>query len=86
MPPIAVLVDASAELGDLLAMLAHTGVRWDELAAIRVRNVDLPHRRLVTVRDAAAHLTGKVWPTADLGPLHEEVTNSWAENLGEICG
>ncbi|KJL44994.1 site-specific integrase [Microbacterium trichothecenolyticum] len=50
---VAVLVEAAADWGDLLATLAYTGLRWGELAALRVKNVDLAHRRLSIVESVS---------------------------------
>lgn len=40
------LVEAAGDWGDILAVLAYTGLRWGELAALRLSSVDLRSGRL----------------------------------------
>lgn len=47
--------------GDLLIVLSYTGLRWGELAGLRVRNLDLAHRR-ITVVESVSEVGGTlVW-------------------------
>lgn len=53
------LADACARDGDVVVILAYTGIRWGELAGLRVADVDLPRRRLYvrrTVTDVSGQL------------------------------
>lgn len=43
---VAQLVSAVGTWGDAIALLAYTGIRWGELAALRVRSVDVANHRL----------------------------------------
>nr|WP_245570884.1 site-specific integrase [Glaciibacter superstes] len=48
---------------DVILFLAYTGLRWGEMAALRVNCIDLPRRR-VEVREAVAETRGQlVWGT-----------------------
>ena len=53
------LADASGEYRPLILLLAYTGLRWGEMAALRVRDVDMLRRR-VTVTEAVAIVKGKI--------------------------
>jgi integrase len=55
------LAEASGEWGDLVQMLAYTGLRFGEAAALRVRSVDILRRRL-TVEESVTEVDGRlVW-------------------------
>jgi integrase len=54
---VAALVEAAGEAGPIIQTLAYTGCRFGELAALRVRDVDLSGRRIVVSR-AIAQVTG----------------------------
>lgn len=47
---VAELAAALGAQGDIVTLLAYTGVRWGELTALRVEDVDLARRRLRVVR------------------------------------
>ncbi|WP_425839930.1 tyrosine-type recombinase/integrase [Microbacterium sp. PA5] len=54
-------VDALARASryaDLICFLAYTGLRWGEVIALRVRNVDLDRRRIV-IRESVTEVNGK---------------------------
>ena len=53
------LVEASGSHGLIVQILAYTGLRWGELAALRVRNVDLDRGRL-SIEENAVLTGGKV--------------------------
>ncbi len=63
---------------DLVLFLAYTGLRWGEVTALRVRNVD-PKARRVNVREAVAEVNGK----AVLGSVksHEKRTVAYPDFL-----
>nr|WP_269091266.1 tyrosine-type recombinase/integrase [Actinopolymorpha cephalotaxi] len=58
-PEVGRLAGAAGRYGTLVRTLAYTGLRWGELIALRVRDVDLARRRL-DVRRAFADLAGKL--------------------------
>jgi integrase len=49
---VATLVRASGEHGALVATLAYTGLRWGEVSALRVRDIDTARHRLHVVQNA----------------------------------
>src|SRR5687768_4947859 len=53
------LADAAREYGDVVRLLAYTGLRFGEMAALRVRRVDFLRKRL-TVADSATEVGGTV--------------------------
>lgn len=55
----AALADAAGPYRVLVLVLAYCGLRWGEVAALRVRRVDLMRRRL-TIREAVADVNGKL--------------------------
>lgn len=57
------LADAAGPWGDLLTVLAYTGMRWGELAGLRVRNVDLANRRIAIVESVSEVGGAMVWGT-----------------------
>jgi integrase len=60
---VAALVDELGENGDVALLLAYTGLRWGEMAALRVSRLDLVRRR-VEVTDAVSEPRGQlVWGT-----------------------
>ncbi len=53
------LADAAGEYGDVVRLLAYTGLRFGEMAALRVRRVDFLRKRL-TVAESATEVGGTV--------------------------
>jgi integrase len=53
------LARACGDQGDVVTILAFTGLRWSELVGLRVRDVDLAARRLY-VRQAAPEVEGRI--------------------------
>ena len=53
------LAEACGSYRLLVLVLAYTGLRWGELAALRVRRVDLARRRILVV-EATAEVAGKL--------------------------
>ena len=53
------LATTCGDQGDLVAILAYTGLRWGELVGLRVKDVDLAARRLY-VRRAAPEVEGRI--------------------------
>src|SRR3954453_17777019 len=53
------LADAAGEYGDVVRLLAYTGLRFGEMAALRVRQVDFLRKRL-TVAESATEVGGTV--------------------------
>jgi integrase len=53
------LADACGDQGDVVTILAYTGLRWSELVGLRVKDVDLTARRLY-VRRAAPEVEGHI--------------------------
>jgi integrase len=64
---VAQLITAAGPWGDLVAMLAYTGLRWGELAALRVRSVDLANRRLHIVESVSEIGGTLAWGTPKRG-------------------
>jgi integrase len=54
---VAALVGAAADAGPIIQMLAYTGLRFGELAALRVRDVELSRRRILVSR-GVSQVTG----------------------------
>ena len=54
---VAALVEAAGDAGAMIQTLTYTGCRFGELAALRVRDVDLNRRRILVSR-AVAQVTG----------------------------
>ena len=53
------LADAAGEYGDVVRLLAYTGLRFGEMAALRVRRIDFLRKRL-TVAESATEVGGTV--------------------------
>lgn len=53
------LAAACGDQGDIVTILAYTGLRWSELVGLRVGDVDLTARRLY-VRQAAPEVEGRI--------------------------
>jgi integrase len=53
------LAEAAGEYGDAIQLLAYTGLRFGEMAALRVRRIDFLRRRL-TVAESATEVGGTV--------------------------
>ena len=65
---VATLARECSEYAPLVRLLAYTGLRWGEAAAIRVREVDLTRRRInvvASVTEVSGHL---VWGTPKTRP------------------
>jgi integrase len=56
---VAALASACGDQGDIVTILAYTGLRWSELVGLRVGDVDLRARRLY-VRQAAPEVEGRI--------------------------
>ena len=56
---VAALAAACGDQGDVVTILAFTGLRWSELVGLRVGDIDLAARRLY-VRQAAPELEGRI--------------------------
>jgi integrase len=56
---VAALAAACGDQGDIVTILAYTGLRWSELVGLRVGDVDLVARRLY-VRQAAPEVEGRI--------------------------
>jgi integrase len=56
---VAALSSACGDQGDIVTILAYTGLRWSELVGLRVGDVDLNARRLY-VRQAAPEAEGRI--------------------------
>lgn len=56
---VARLADAAGECRTVVLALAYTGLRFGELAALRVRRVDLPRRRL-EIAESVTEINGKM--------------------------
>jgi integrase len=53
------LADAAEEYGDVVRLLAYTGLRFGEMAALRVRRIDFLRKRL-TIAESATEVGGAV--------------------------
>jgi hypothetical protein len=53
------LAGACRDQGDVVIILAYTGLRWSELVGLRVKDIDLTARRLY-VRRAAPEIEGRI--------------------------
>jgi integrase len=53
------LADAAGEDGDVIRLLAYTGLRFGEMAALRVRRVDFLRRRLI-IAEAVTEVGGRL--------------------------
>lgn len=58
-PEVAALAAACKDQGDVVIILAYTGLRWSELVGLRVGDIDLAARRL-HVRRAAPEVEGRI--------------------------
>jgi integrase len=58
-PEVAALARACKDQGDVVTILAYTGLRWSELVGLRVGDIDLTARRL-HVRRAAPEIEGRI--------------------------
>jgi integrase len=56
---VAGLAEAAGSCGPLITLMAYTGLRWGEVSALRVRDVDLARRRL-DVRRAFTEVEGRL--------------------------
>lgn len=65
---------------DLIRFLAYTGLRWGEVTALKVRNVDLDRRR-AHVREAVAEVNGK--PLLGSVKSHEKRTVAYPDFLDD---
>lgn len=60
---VAMLAKECGRYGPMVRLLAHTGLRWGEVAAIRVREVDLTRRRINIVASVTEVNGRLVWGT-----------------------
>lgn len=58
-PEVALLAAACGKQGDVVTILAYTGLRWSELVGLRVGDIDLDAKRL-HVHRAAADIAGRI--------------------------
>ncbi len=58
-PEVATLAAACGKQGDVVTILAYTGLRWSELVGLRVRDIDLEAKRL-HVHRAAPEIAGRI--------------------------
>jgi integrase len=56
---VEILAEAAGEEGDVIRLLANTGLRFGELAALRVRRVDFLRKRL-TIAESATEVAGEL--------------------------
>lgn len=56
---VQILAAACGDQGDVVIILAYTGLRWSELVGLRVKDIDLTARRLY-VRRAAPEVEGRI--------------------------
>jgi len=56
---VAALAEGLGDQGDVVTILAYTGLRWSELVGLRVADLDLPARRLY-VRRSAPEVEGRI--------------------------
>lgn len=56
---VAALAEAAGEHEGLVLTLAYTGIRWGEMAALRVRDLDMLRRR-ITVHENAVEVGSRV--------------------------
>ena len=62
-PQVELLADEVGDYATVVRFLAYTGLRWGEMAALRVESFDMLRRR-VNIREAVAEVGGKlVWST-----------------------
>lgn len=61
-PQVAALADAVERNGTVVKFLAYTGLRWGEMAALRVQDFDMLRRR-VNVSRSVTESGGLVWST-----------------------
>jgi integrase len=85
---VAALVEAAGDAGPIIQTLAYTGCRFGELAALRVRDVDLTRRRIL-VSKAVAQVTG-VGLVEDTTKTHQVrpvpiLTSALAETLQALA-
>ena len=59
---VAALADAVERQGEVIGFLAYTGLRWGEMAALRVQDFDMLRRR-VNVSRSVTESGGLVWST-----------------------
>lgn len=56
---VELLAQSSGQHGSLVRLLSYTGLRWGEAIALRIRDVDMPRRRL-SVRENAVRVNGNI--------------------------
>ncbi|GAB4080766.1 hypothetical protein GCM10028783_17140 [Modestobacter muralis] len=88
------LAEAAGADGDVIRLLAHAGLRFGELAALRVRRVDFPRRRL-TIAESVTEVAGRLefgtpkthrrrsvpLPAALVGPLSARCADTLGDAL-----
>jgi integrase len=90
---VAALVSAAGDAGPVLLTLAYTGLRFGELAALRVEDVDLARRRIL-VSKAVAQVTGaglvedttKTSATRSVPILTDELARTLATTVEDRTG
>jgi len=86
-PEVQALAAACGDQGDVVTILAYTGLRWSELVGLRVKDIDLVARRLY-VRRAAPEVEGRIIigpPKTRAGirtiPLHQVVVDTFTRRI-----
>jgi len=64
---VRMLAAAAGSNGDIIVTLAYTGLRWGELAALTVKNVDVARRRLSIVQNVSEVGGQLIWGTPKSG-------------------
>ena len=78
------LADAAGEYSDVVRLLAYTGLRFGEMAALRVRRVDFLRKRL-TVAESATEVSGTVEYGAPKTHQHRADPGVLVEPLSRHC-
>jgi integrase len=89
---VAALVAAAGDAGPMVLTLSYTGLRFGELAALRVEDVDLPRRRIL-VSKAVAQISGtglvedttKTSATRSVPILTDELARTLATTIEGRC-
>ncbi len=80
------LAAAAGEYGDVVLFLAYTGLRWGEMAALRVGRLDMLRRRMEVVEAVSAPRGELVWDTPKSGAGRSVPFPAFlAELLAERC-
>jgi len=83
---IAALADASGDHGIVVLLLAYTGIRWGEMAALRLRDLDMLRRR-ITIAESATQVGSQIYLGTTKGHKHRSVPfpSFLAPELGRAC-